>query len=340
MEIELMWLVAAFGGGAFGAAVGGQNAFIMTGFVYLIGLGGLIGGFDATPFFETIVWGPPFGPHIAFAGAVTAAAYASKKGLMAEGTNGRDITTPLAAFNRSDVFLVGGVTGMVGYVMNLLLAWILPGIRSGNPDLSYGNPIFGATDTVALSIIIMAIATRYLFGSTGLLGKSPLGHLKVGEGKHWVAHQERWTTSATLGLTAGLVSSFATIMLIVNFFDATDGAIVNHAQLIGWALSAVTLLFLSMGLPGPVTHHMTLVASIAALNFTPVLAGSADVAMWGSGALLGGLIIGGIVGALIGLLGELLARLTNSAGDTHIDPPAFAIFIGTTLVWVVRAVVA
>ena len=40
MTIDPLWLIAAFGGGAFGAAIGGQTAFIMTGFLYMVGLGG------------------------------------------------------------------------------------------------------------------------------------------------------------------------------------------------------------------------------------------------------------------------------------------------------------
>ena len=96
MTIDPLWLIAAFGGGAFGAAIGGQTAFIMTGFLYMVGLGGYLGGVNTAPFMDSVVFGPVFGPHIAFLGGAIAAAYAAKRGYMPAGVNGRDIVTPLA----------------------------------------------------------------------------------------------------------------------------------------------------------------------------------------------------------------------------------------------------
>ena len=32
--------------------------------------------------------------------------------------------------------------------------------------------------------------------------------------------------------------------------------------------------------------------------------------------------------------------MTNANGDTHIDPPAFAIWVGTTIIFAITAVVA
>lgn len=332
MEIDIFWLVAAFGGGAFGAAIGGQTAFIFTGLMYLIGLGVYMAGIDASPFMDSVVFGPVFGPHIAFAGGATAAAYAAWKGVMPKGTNGRDIVTPLAGLGRWDILAVGGVTGMIGYIMNLAIVFLLPGI-STDPVLQYGTGTIGSTDTVALTIIIIAIITRFIFGKTGLFGKvNGIGLLEVGEGKHWVAHQEKWSVSAAHGLTSGLLAAFGTLVVVQLFFETSGGAIANHAQLLGWAISAVTLIFLTCGLPTPVTHHMTILASIAAMRFMPVIAGTSDPTMWTSGQLAIACIIGGIAGLLAGLLGEFLARTTCSNGDTHIDPPAFTIWIGTTVI--------
>ena len=50
-------------------------------------------------------FGSFFGPHIAFAGGVAAAAYAKKKGVS---ENGADIVSALAGLNEPDVLLVGG----------------------------------------------------------------------------------------------------------------------------------------------------------------------------------------------------------------------------------------
>ncbi|WP_054952592.1 hypothetical protein [Flaviflexus massiliensis] len=342
MEFDLLWLVASFGGGAFGAAIGGQTAFIFTGLAYLVGLGGYLGGMDVSFFMGSVVFGPVFGPHIAFLGGAAAAAYAAKKGVMAGGANGRDIVTPLAGIGRSDVLAVGGVFGMIGYLLNNLLAEV-PALSVSDPALHYGSEVIGWTDTVALTIVIVSIAIRFIWGSTGLFSTKDHGLLEVGEGKHWVEHQEGWGITAMHGFVSGLMSAFATIMIVVYFFQATGGdtAIVGYAQLIGWAISAVTLIFLSLGMKTPVTHHMTILASIAALKFAPILVGTSNIAEWsGDVMVVVAVVIGGIVGALGGLLGEALSRMTNANGDTHIDPPAFAIWIGTTVLYVFTAILA
>lgn len=339
MEFDLLWLVASFGGGAFGAAIGGQTAFIFTGILYMIGLGGYLGGVDMGWFMGSIVFGPVFGPHIAFLGGAAAAAYAAKKGVMAGGANGRDIVTPLAGIGRSDVLVVGGVFGMVGYLVNNLLAEV-PALSVSDPDLHYGAEVIGWTDTVALTIVIVSIAVRFIWGSTGLFSTKDHALLAVGEGKHWVEHQEGWGITAMHGLTSGIMSAFATIWLVVFIFPTAPG-IVNHAQLVGWAISAISLIFLSLGMKTPVTHHMTIVASIAALKFAPILAGTSDVTAWdGDVMIVVAVIIGGIFGALAGVLGEALSRMTNANGDTHIDPPAFAIWIGTSVLYVLTAILA
>ncbi len=339
MEIDIFWLIAAFGGGAFGAAIGGQTAFIFTGLVYLVGLGVYMAGVDAGPYMGSVVFGPVFGPHIAFLGGAAGAAYAAKVGAMPKGVNGRDIVSPLAGLARSDVLMVGGAFGALGYIVNNFFAWVLPTFKA-DPALHYGNEVIGGTDTVALTIIVLSIVVRYAFGNTGMFNKvNGLGLMEVGEGKHWVEHQEKWGVTAAHGLTSGLLSAFATLAVVQYFFDAAP-SIVNHAQLVGWAISAVTLIFLTCGLKTPVTHHMTILASIAALKFAPIVAGTSVVSDWTSGHLAIALVIGGIVGALGGLLGEALSRATNANGDTHIDPPAFAIFTGTTVLYAFTAILA
>ena len=340
MEIDIFWLIAAFGGGAFGAAIGGQTAFIFTGLMYLVGLGVYMAGLDAGWFMGSVVFGPVFGPHIAFLGGAAAAAYAAKVGAMPKGVNGRDIVSPLAGIARTDVLMVGGAFGILGYLVNNFFAWILPTFKAGDPSLHYGSEVIGATDTVALTIIVLSIVIRYAFGSTGMFKKvNGLGLMEVGEGKHWVEHQEKWGVSAAHGLTSGLMSAFATLVVVQFVFEAQPG-IVNHAQLIGWAISAVTLIFLSLGMKTPVTHHMTILASIAALKFAPIIAGTSAVGEWTSTHMAIALIIGGIVGALGALLGEALSRATNANGDTHIDPPAFAIWVGTSVLYGITAILA
>ena len=66
-------------------------------------------------FLNATAWGPLFGPHIAFAGGVAAAAYAAKTGKLKSG--GKDIVASLMGLNAPDVLLVGGVFGSLGYAL-------------------------------------------------------------------------------------------------------------------------------------------------------------------------------------------------------------------------------
>jgi hypothetical protein len=71
---------------------------------------------------------------------------------------------------------------------------------------------------------------------------------------------------------------------------------------------------LQFGFSAPVTHHMTLPASVAAVGVA-VAGGSQIVAI----------LVGAVAGILGALLGEFFSRLFQIHGDTHIDPPANAI---------------
>ena len=139
MTIDPLWLIAAFGGGAFGAAIGGQTAFIMTGFLYMVGLGGYLGGVNTAPFMDSVVFGPVFGPHIAFLGGAIAAAYAAKRGYMPAGVNGRDIVTPLAGLTElKDLYLDNnsGITD-ASVLKDLTKLEILTLGRTGVKDYSF-----------------------------------------------------------------------------------------------------------------------------------------------------------------------------------------------------------
>jgi hypothetical protein len=109
VEFSLMLLLAAFGGGLFGSAIGGQPAFIFTGFMVFIGIGASLSGSDYD-FLTNVAFGPVFGPHISFAGAVAAAAYAARMGQL---DSGRDIAAPVMVGSPTPL-IIGGLFGMGG----------------------------------------------------------------------------------------------------------------------------------------------------------------------------------------------------------------------------------
>ena len=75
--MNIIQLITAFGGGMLGAAIGGVPAFVFTGLTVIIAI---FAGESGMPVIGTLSFGSVFGPHVAFGGAVAAAALAKKKG--------------------------------------------------------------------------------------------------------------------------------------------------------------------------------------------------------------------------------------------------------------------
>ena len=81
MALADLWaiemLIAAFAGGAFGAALGALPAFIFTGFMVIAGEAAVVANVDAGSITGSVAFGAPFSPAISFAGGAAAAAYAA-----------------------------------------------------------------------------------------------------------------------------------------------------------------------------------------------------------------------------------------------------------------------
>jgi hypothetical protein len=288
MAIDVSALIASFGGGVVGAAVGGLPSFILTGFVVLAGVAaGFFGQPQAAALLNSVAFGSFLGPHIAFAGGVAAAAYAARKGL---DVTGKDIGVPLTKFNDPGVLVVGGVFGILGYLINAL--WVSMGLK---------------TDTVALTVAVSAIIARAVFLGDGPFGSLPAelkdkgfgGRFVVTEGHCWLPWQKDFGQLVVLGLGFGLAAGIL--------------AIATGQPVLAFGISAASLVFLEFSPGFPVTHHITLPAALAA-------------------AATNSVIMGGVFGILGALFGEFFARLFYNYGKNHIDPPACAIALATTLV--------
>lgn len=254
-------LVGSFGGGMFGAAIGALPAFAFAGVSVMVGVALALAGAEYD-FLGQVAFGPVFGPHIAFAGGVAAAAYAARRG---ELDDGADIITPLAGLATLDVLLVGGVFGAGGYLAQVAL-----------------TPAIGDfIDVVALVVFVSDVVARFAFGRSGLLGSAEDGQSRfVPDGAQvWVEYQQDWLQAAGLGLGTGMFSSFLALTILETNPDATLAAIT-----VGFGISAATLIFLALGAEFPVTHHMTISAAYVAVA---------------SGNMLLG-ILAGVVAALVG----------------------------------------
>ena len=329
-------LLAAFAGGAFGAALGALPAFIFTGFMVIAGeaanlAAGALVEAGAAPAEQlptiaitgSVAFGPLFGPHISFAGGVAAAAYASKRGYMESGFdyhNAKDIAYALGT--KPDVLAVGGAFGILGY-------WVA----------TVSSTLALPWDPIAFGVVVSAVAVRLVFGYD-LIGPAPAGlfNMKpfeegerrvIGEAatsdgdealtdggtadsrfavEPWLPHQYKWPNVAMLGLVVGLFAAYC--------------ALVTGSAFLAFGISAALLVFLNCGVENiPVTHHISLPASTAALA---VFASSGDVAVTPVAMLVGAAF--GVSGALTG---EVIQRVFYAHADTHFDPPAAAILVNT-----------
>ncbi|MFB6111978.1 MAG: hypothetical protein ABEJ35_05515 [Halobacteriaceae archaeon] len=325
VEPFLVLLITALAGGAFGAAIGALPAFIFTGFLVFLGEGLFIlqteiGQVGTVPKGELAVgvtgvigFGAITGPHIAFAGGVAATAYAGKRypEMEPDGWDyhfGKDI---LYAFGtKPDILAVGAIFGALG----MLIARVTGGL---------GFP----TDGIALSVVLTALLARVVFGyplvgspgGSGFLDMSPFERgdthpAATGEAvaeehagrfatEPWLPHQYKWAGVTAIGLVAGILAGYIWLQ---------TGSI-----FLGYAISAISLLFLNLGIEKiPVTHHMTLMGAVGAIVALP-LVGSEAVALLAAGGL----------GAISGLIGEFTQRVFYAHSGTHVDPPAMAIAI-------------
>lgn len=263
----LILLLTAIGGGIFGALVGALPAFIMTGFV-AIAANVLVATGSNIDMLGTVAFGSFLGPHIAFAGGVAASAWAHRYGDLEAGG---DITAPMAQYNAMKPLLVGGVFGGLGFLLNYLFSTVLA----------------LQTDTVALTVVVSGIIVRFMIGRSGLIGKCDL------EKRVYFPDQMTGGFLVVAGLGIGMVVSHMTI---------ATGLVT-----LGFGISAASLVFTQMGVPVPGTHHISLVAALAA-------------------SATGNVFIGALFGMLAAILGEVYGRTFNSYCDSHIDPPAFTIF--------------
>lgn len=332
MPIADLWtlelLLAAFAGGAFGAAVGALPSFVLAGLFVIVGeaykLAARTFGVDAVPVYVTgsIAFGVVLGPHVAFGGGAAALAYATKRGYLDsdfEYHQAKEITRGLGS--KPDVLAVGGLFGIVGYWFATLSS-------------SLSLPV----DPVALGVVGSALVHRVAFGYS-LVGASPGqwfdmrpyerardGHADtLADGgpqpvEPWLPYQYRWRNVLLLGLVVGILGGYV--------------AYLTASPFLAFGISVVALGFLTAGVEEiPVTHHMALPASTAALALVDAPAGQLTPSLVASAVpLRNALLVGAAFGVLGALFGELLQRVLYAHAETHLDPPAASIAVTSLLV--------
>ncbi|WP_336363372.1 hypothetical protein [Halalkalicoccus salilacus] len=318
----LVNVIAAFAGGAFGAALGALPAFIFTGFMVIAGetAAYVDGEFDAIT--GLIAFGPMFGPHVSFAGGAAAAAYAAKKGYMDTGFDYHEAKNILYAHGtKPDVLAVGGAFGILGYLVffvfaELAMPWdpiaMTVAVSAVAHRVVFGYPLIGPAKEGLLNMKPFEAEERRVMTDHATDGGTettePLGRFVV---EPWLPHQYRWSGVVMIGLVVGLVGAYIGL--------ATGSAF------LAFGISAASLLFLNCGVEKiPVTHHISLPASTAALA---VFASGAEPALG-----LVPLLVGAAFGVFGALAGEVIQRVFYAHSDTHFDPPAASIAVSTFVI--------
>lgn len=289
MELDWLRVLAAFGGGMFGAAVGAVPAFVLAGiaavgtFGYAV-INGTMPELGLAPLSDLGPFGPWLSPNIAFAGGVAAAAYAARRGLH---PSGNDTVTPMTGLNRPDVLFVGGLFGAYGY----LLQWLCESYSPSFQGLVILTPVVTA-------IVLSNVTARLVFGRSGLFGRPERGlsRWQATENRNWVPWQEKPLQVLAIGIAMALPAAYLLSEVPALGFD------------LPLAISAVWLLFLCLGFKTPVAHHVTFGATIGVL-------------------LLGDFAWGVTIGIAAAAIGEILACVFQYHGDTAIDPPSVTLLI-------------
>lgn len=218
--------IGAFIGGAIGAMMGGNPAFITVGILGVLYLS--IGDAAAAPLIKHSIETTLFAPCICFSGNVAALAFAAN--IKKYPITGISLNRPLYSFRDGKLALIGGGFGVLGYLLlSLFRFWRLP------------------VDTTALTVVLSALLVRFFFGRRLFLNPSvkasPLFQKKESVGL-WVCH----LLTAIFAAGAGAY--------LVRWTGNQSAA---------FYVSAALLLFMLIKPEFPVTHHITMTAGYAVL---------------------------------------------------------------------------
>ncbi len=302
-------LLLVFGGGIVGAAFGGLWSVIMCAGLVVLGSAIVFAG-GPDYLLMQVALGPVFGPHVGgFAAGLAAAAYAAGVRNNHPGGSAKDILSPLIGTSW-DVMAMGGIFSLAGHALLQLVVLI---------------PVLNKADGVAVAVIVSSMVSRLLFfreapwGSRESIKK--IGYFNTDNyAISWAPWQAAPSRHTVVGLGMGLIAGALALGLKAALAPlAATGAVSPAAAFVipyimGWVLAILSLIPLNLATGTvqqvPVAHAMAIFGSLTALH-------------------TGSIVLAGIAGILGALIQELLARMFYNHGSTHIDPPAFAIFVGT-----------
>lgn len=321
---SLVGVLVAFAGGVFGACFGALMSFIFIAVICAV-----VGGIAAVDGGSTMVWTIGFGadgvnpwsfyaPQIAWAGAIFGVGYAKKKGYLA---SGKDIISTLLGTRKPDALAMGGVGGVIGYV---IVAATFVNFGADDAPVMFSKWV----DPVAFSVVLTALIGKLIWDGT-ITGKTPeeVKALKAGRfnanAPAWLPYlssgTEKVMFGGALGLGAGWVAS--------TFLNSSSPAVQSLAFIVPWTIAVFSLMgFFVPGYAMPASHHIAYSGAFGAILSAGM--GLGIQLMWAFG-----------MGILACFAADAMSRLFNNyggkIGGTWVDPPTSAILVASVFLrWI------
>ncbi len=208
--------------------------------------------------------------------------------------------TACVGFADPSILCVAGVFGMIGYVIATGIGLILPTAV--------------ATDNPGFTVFWLGCIIRIIFGKRGLLSDASV--------RKPFSTGSAFATNIVWGLSVALGVSCTYVVMA----EAMGTEVLGMYHIVIFGLAAVSLLLLLSGTNMPAWHHTGIISAEAVM---------AGYAIGGAGT---GIILGVIMGCVANILADFDANMFNTDVDSHIDPPAFAIWICTIILSIIKYV--
>lgn len=303
--LSLPALLMAFGGGVFGAALGGLQCFVLLG---LVGLGAMAVDANGVSFLLNVGFGFWLHPATFFSGNVIALSYAGKKGCC----GGKDLLCPLLSLRKPSILVVAGCAGVVGYLLYYLAAVVL--------QLNADN---GAVAVITASLLCKVVMNHTLFGKPDA-ETAQLSRFSTKHDNHWMVALHDGPSKLLVGFALSAVAAAATYAVGMAYGAEADSSVwAGHMPaFICFFISAASLMFLAGGYDMIVNHQTTLSAGYAFCCSAAAGATMEVAFLWAIAVGIAATFIADFVGDAFLLYGE-----------THIDPPAFTHLIVSVVVF-------
>ncbi len=303
MEL-ILDIILAFVGGIIGASIGALGGFVLFGVLGIVGYLSLFFA-ESDIWLTTLTSEVVFMPSVCFIGGAVATGYTRRLKLI---ECGKDIGRSLISIGKIRVIAVGGFGGVAGFFVTLFF-----------------NTVFkDKLDTVALTVVIVPLFLKYIWGLTKTNDCEGSSHV-VPSPYRFFEKLSTWSGKVITALVVAVLTVTVTAILAVN------PQTLPYSGSLMFFISALSLYLLFFQIPIPATHHFSGPTGIVTIEW--FLINGVELSL--VGVLVP--VLWGVAISLVALLAsDIVKRNLFDEGDIHVDPPAGGIVVATVLgLWIV-----